>query len=527
MSILHILKKQNKLVLIFLISILLLATYLRLYRIADYQTFLGDEGRDVLVAKSILEGNFTLLGPRSSAGDFFMGPAYYYMITPFLWLFNYDPVGPAVMVALVSVATVWLLYFVGKRWFGVRAGLIAAALYAVSPVVINYSHSSWNPDVLPFFALLLIFFLYQAVRVKNAWKYFVLVGFLLGIDLQLHYLSVLLGVVALVYIPWTAWYKNKKIKVQEIILSYVQVLVGFLIGFSPFLAFEVRHNFANIKGIFTFIFSGTLQKSYETHMSYFGIVSDAFFRIFARLVFYFPSPDFFTTFDKVTLQLFSWGALLIAFAALYFLFRTKNKYVLVLVGLWLFLSLALLGLYKKTIYDYLFTFIFPLPFLIIGNFFAKLFDFGKNKKQKIIAGGVSSALLLGVFAYNLTGMPFRYSANRQKNQAKIISEAVIKLADNKPYNFALISGGNSDYAYRYFLEILGHQPVTIENPINDPKRTSVTKQLIVVCEDTSCKPLGNSLFDVAGFGRAEIAGEWNVSVVKVYKLVPYAEKKTK
>src|SRR5688572_20795593 len=133
---------KKKLPLILLVLIILLAAFLRLYRIADYQTFLGDEGRDVLVAKSMLEGNLTLLGPRSSAGDFFMGPAYYYMITPWLWLFNYDPVGPAVMVALFGIATVWLIYYVGKQWFSEKAGLMAAALYTVSPIVINYSHSS-------------------------------------------------------------------------------------------------------------------------------------------------------------------------------------------------------------------------------------------------------------------------------------------------------------------------------------------------------------------------------------------------
>ena len=59
---------------ILLVVILLLASFLRLFHISEYQTFLGDEGRDVLIAKGILEGDFTLLGPRASAGDFFLGP---------------------------------------------------------------------------------------------------------------------------------------------------------------------------------------------------------------------------------------------------------------------------------------------------------------------------------------------------------------------------------------------------------------------------------------------------------------------
>ena len=96
-----------------LLSILIGASFLRLYRISDYMTFLGDEGRDAIVAREILQGHFTLLGPRASAGDFFLGPIYYYMIAPFLFLTNYDPVGPAIMVALFGVGTVFLVYFVG------------------------------------------------------------------------------------------------------------------------------------------------------------------------------------------------------------------------------------------------------------------------------------------------------------------------------------------------------------------------------------------------------------------------------
>lgn len=512
---------KSKLTLILLILILLLAAYLRLYRISDYMTFLGDEGRDVLVAREILHGNLTLLGPRSSAGDFFMGPIYYYMITPFLWLFNFDPVGPAIMVALFGIATVWLTYFVGKKWFGERAGLIAAALYTVSPVVINYSHSSWNPDVLPFFALLFIYLIYSAVNARKPLKYFVFSGFLLGISLQLHYLAVLLGVVAAVYVFWATWYKDKLIKIALILKYYLQILVGFMVGFSPFLAFELRHNFANTKSIFSFIFSDTLQKSYMSHNSYFDIIFDAFFRIFARLVFFFPSPDIFFSFDKHFLQIFSFISVIIIFSALYFLLKTKNKYILALTSLWLFLSLALLGLYKKPIYDYLFTFIFPLPFLIVGNLISQLLILGKNRKQKIISSALGIVLFVGIFIYSLNGIPFRYEPNRQKNQAKIISESIIQHSDGKPYNFALITKGNSDHAYRYYLEILGRPPVQMENTINDPERKSVTDQLLIVCEDTACKPLGYSLFEVAGFGRAEIAEEWNISVVKAYKLVHF------
>ena len=106
-----------------LFLIILLAAFLRLYKIADYMTFLGDEGRDALVVYNILHGKLTFLGPTASVGGFFLGPIYYYFMAIFTLIFNYSPVGPSVMVALFGIATVWLLYTVGKNFFNVRVGI--------------------------------------------------------------------------------------------------------------------------------------------------------------------------------------------------------------------------------------------------------------------------------------------------------------------------------------------------------------------------------------------------------------------
>ena len=120
----------------------------------------------------------------------------------------------------------------------------------------------------------------------------------------------------------------------------------------------------------------------------------------------------------------------------------------------------------------------------------------------------------------------RQIPNRQLEQVEKIARFVYDKSEGKPYNFALITGGNSDHAYRYFLTVWDKPPVTIENPKKDPQRSTVTDQLLVICEKHPCAPLGNSLWEIAGFGRAEIVGEWDVSVVKVYKLVHYKDVNT-
>lgn len=110
--------------------ILLLGAYLRLYRISEYMTFLGDEGRDMLVIKHmIVDHKFTLLGPTASVGGFFLGPVYYYFMLPFVWISGLNPAGAAVMVALFGIATIYVVYRLGRDVCDEWVGLTAASLY--------------------------------------------------------------------------------------------------------------------------------------------------------------------------------------------------------------------------------------------------------------------------------------------------------------------------------------------------------------------------------------------------------------
>lgn len=506
----------SNLVLVFIIG---LAAFLRLYRIGDYMTFLGDEGRDVLIARDILHGNFTLLGPRSSAADFFYGPVYYYIISPFLWFFNYDPVGPAVMVAVIGVATVYLVYKVATELFSSSyAGIAASALYAVSPLVIGYSRSSWNPNPLPFVSLLMLYLLYKALRQANSLRLFLVIGILLGIAMQLQYLALFLAAIVGLYTFFGSWFVKKKFDFLFLIKRYVTIFFGFLIGFSPFLAFEARHGFPNIRTIFRYIFTDDLEPRNYDPAPPLETIFSVIFRLFGRLVTRYPPPEQVNITTDSNIFLWYMLTAVLALVSLFFIFRIKNALGKMLIIIWFVVGVGLFGIYKDEIYDYHFGFMFPLPFLLVGNALAQV----KDSKRPLFQY-ISALIFLVLVGFNLLANPFRYIPNRQKDQVKEIAEFVMAKAGNKPFNFALITGGNSDHGYRYFMELVGRRPITIEYPKVDPERKTVTDQLLVICEDPNCQPLGNSLWEVAGFGRAEIVDEWPVSVVKVYKLVHFRE----
>lgn len=481
-----------------LLGILLGGAFLRLWQISDYMTFLGDEGRDVLVVRRmIIDHKFTLLGPTASVGGFFLGPIYYYLMLPFLWLWRMNPVGPAIMVALFGVATIFLLYKAGRDFFERTTGLIAASLYAVSPLVIAYSRSSWNPNLMPFFSLLIIYLTWQ-ISVKERWRFLFWLGFCFGIAFQIHYLAAFLTVIIVIYLLIFGKFLRQ-------LKNYLLGILGFILGLSPFLAFELRHDFPNFKTLWRFVF-----ESGDTGFvswRFWPIINDVLFRSFSRLV----------AFDKTQL-----AKLIIVLVTIVFFYlflstfkKDKQKFKTVsLVVIWLLVGVGLFTFYQKPIYDYYFGFMFTLPFLLVGKTFSFL---SKNLVGKLLV----TILFFYLLWVNWEGRPFKYEPNRQLAQAREISRFVLEKTEGKLFNFALVTGQNSDHAYRYFLETWGAKPVVVENTQVDPERKTVTNQLLVVCESVPCQPLGNSLWEIAGFGRAEIAGEWQVSVVKVYKLVHY------
>lgn len=493
---------------ILLVVILAVAAYLRLHNIGGYMTFLGDEGRDVLVVKRmIVDHKFTLLGPTASVGGFFLGPIYYYFMLPFLWMWRLDPVGPAVMVGLFGTATVYLVYLTGKKMFGYAAGLVASSLYAVSPLVIAYSRSSWNPNVVPFFSVLLIYLLFGVGTPKKS-LHPLYVGIVLGIGIQLHYLFLFLFAVTGVWF----WLQRRFFPLGRAIGL---TLIGFLLGASPFIAFEVRHQFTNTRTILQYIFTG--KETGFSPTTYLATVNDVSTRLFSRLIFRLPGtevwqdyPQWYITILRVISEVARWSMVIVLVMA----FRRAGRRAVTLLAVWAATVILLFGLYQRAIYDYYFGIIFAFPFLFLGMLSVWAW---KDTKGRILV----VAAWVALFVFNWQGRPFVHAPNNQLAQVKAIARTAFDQTGGRPFNFALVTGGNSDHAYRYFFEVWGNPPVVIENTQVDPERKTVTDQLIVICELTDCRPLGHSLWEIAGFGRAEIVGSWDVPFVKIYKLVHY------
>ena len=456
-----------------LIIILLIAAFCRLYRISGYMEFLGDQGRDVVIVRDFLKnGNLFFIGPQTSIGNMYLGPFYYYLIAPALLLANFNPVGPAVFVALLGVATAYLIYFVTKKWFNRRASLIAAFLYAISPIAIKYSNFSWNPNIMPFFALL---FVYLMTEKRYLWA-----SLAFAMCLNSHYLALLLLPIA--FIIWI--YNSPKKYLKETILA----VIIFFLSLIPQFLFDLRHQGQNIKALATFFTQRETTVNLKAYKSLPVIP-----RLFNQI-----------NTDLLAGKNINFGialSIILFIGIIYLLLKHRNQKLLYCV-LWYLIGLVGLGLYKQHIYSHYFGFLFPVVFMLMAYLLSKL--------PKLL----TILLLIFLTVFSLLQNPFRWPPNSQLKTTTQIIELILANSSSQDFNFALLAKQNYDPPYRYVLSEK-NAPVKL-------LKDQITEQLFVVCEpfQIDCQPINNPEWNIAAFGWAKIDSQWEINGIKVYKLIP-------
>jgi len=525
------LQKNNYLIL--LILIILLAAFLRFWRLPDYMTFLGDEGRDALAVKRmIVDHKFRLIGPVTSIGNMYLGPLYYYLILPAMVISRLSPVGPAAMVALLGVITAGLVFWFGQEWVGKKAALIAAFFYALSPIVIIYSRSSWNPNVMPFFALVAMFGIWRVWRQRQFW-WLPIIGLSLSFTLQSHWLGLLLfPTVFLFWLLTLIDIKKEKASLKRFWWQTLFLILIFLfLTVAPLVWFDLRHNFINanaFKAFFTDRQATVNLKIYKAIPK----LWELFVQVFTRLV---AGKDEFwgkwVALGIIVLVGFTMIRRCIIVGGRKFFSQEKG---LVLILTWFLIGLVGLGNYKQHIYDHYFGFFFPVPFLLTGWVLAKIWDY-KNlpsaepcfSKKNLpsaepcfsnrLMGKITAAILLCFLVFlAVKESPLRYPPNQQLKRTQTIARFVLAKAQDRPFNLALLAERNYDEAYAFFMEVWGKPPLRI-----DPQKSkeTIAEQLFVICEQLPCQPVGHPKAEIAMFGWTKVAEKWQIERTEVYKLI--------
>ncbi len=463
-------KLSLKLIPIFLLIIL--ATFVRFYRLPATQTFLEDEGRDMLMVKYMVDHKRpVLLGPQTSTGNMYLGPFYYYFITPALILANFNPLGPAALIALTGILTVYLLYIFVSHRFGQKAGFLAALLYAVMPLPIMFTRNSWNPNLVPLVSLLTIWVVdkllfEQQLKSKQQAYLSLALGVLTGILVQLHYMT-------LVMFPFLALVLLLKLK-KKFLLTSLLSLFTFTLVLSPFLIFEVRHHFVNTQAIIRFI-----QAKQEHNIRYslpFWLWKDKVAKTSTQLIDSLLGRGAFQAIDPfakpITLGffilLFIYSSSLVARRSLLIPRPpspvTRHFFYLSL----LIFSLATLGIYQENIHLHYLGFLFPLIYILLAIMIAQ---------SKQIISFLATCYLLLATAYSLP-TTFQYlnsGPTYQVEKARAVAQYIAHDAGNQPYNI-VSRNDTSSTPYQYFLSLTPNPPTN-----------QLAPTLYLICQDSPCK----------------------------------------
>ena len=532
--------RSHKREFILLLVILTVNSVLRFYKIDQYMTFLGDEGRDVILVRRLLvDFDPILIGPGTSIGNMYLGPLYYYMMAPALLFANFSPIGPAVMIAILSVVTIVMVYYLSRVWFPSKedshvnyTALLVAWLYGISPTIIIYSRSSWNPNIMPFFALISIYSIWK-VWIERSYKWMIVLAIGLTGVIQSHYLGLILF--AVVGIFWVMSLINefldkKKGNLRKFLsFSFLSAFI-FLLTISPLFIFDIRHGYINLNSMKKFFGErqttvsakpwSSIPKlgevSSEINASLLGGRNMSYANILI-VIFAAVALWYFAHLIKLIVKNRKGKGAKKLVASVWKSLNDKKLSPYLMLIVWLGMALMGLGVYKQEIYDHYYGFIFATPFLLLSALIAIFYS------QKRTIGIIFSILVLFVSTYiSFSSLPLKYPPNNQYSRSVEVSERMVEEADGERFNIAVIAERNYEGAYQYHLERINADFVII-----DPERAddTITTQLFVVCElpADECDPVHNDKAEVANFGWSKVADEWEVAGTTLYRLIKNEE----
>lgn len=472
-----------------IIAILIVAAFLRFWRLDELTTFGGDQGYDLAKIKEILTGNFTLLGsPIGRFGEttLYLGPLYYYLQAPFIILTRFDPAGAALSIVLARLATTFLIYLVTRQIFGLPAAIFAAIISTLSPYWVNYLGPPSQPYIIPTLVSLIIFLILKLKETTLNYPIFLILGFLSAATTHLHYL----GLITLPALVFFLILRVKDFRVKHTI----SLAAGFILAILPIILFELRNQFfltsqfikqAN-SGAFNLTPSQIIQK----------VQSALAFMTADTLGFQLPTP----------LML-----LLIAFVVFKALKNVNSnlKPIVYLLITLLLLNILAASFYFGSLQPHYLAVAYPTLFIFTGYLVSTLKN--THRVLPLAAIGVISIFLFSknnFFSPSGYTMPEDLTLPTIRQISKIISNDALG-----QFNItSTLDGDSRALPYRYLVDVYGKKALGVE-------QYDRGQSLYVITRDPAGAVRQNTLFEIASFQPANIAKVWNIKGdIKLIKL---------
>lgn len=231
---------------LFLSIIILIFLFLRLYHLRESFNFGSDQGATLLETYNVYqEKKWTLISAggsswTSSGRYIFFSSLLYYILMPVLILARWNPLSVSYFLIFLQLVSLVIIYEILTLIHKDRAtAAIFAVLFSFSPDLVNYSRFVWSPNFLiPISAMILAFILLLRTPFKKKGLISLFLGLLFAAGFQINYSFILVMAVSMIWIIL-----QKRLQARHFFLMFT----AFLIGISPLLLFEFRHDFYNLR----------------------------------------------------------------------------------------------------------------------------------------------------------------------------------------------------------------------------------------------------------------------------------------
>ena len=430
--------KKLKKVDIILILILVLASFLRFYRLAEMANFDFDQEYASNFAYTIIKDYpIQLIGQGLSVEGLFLGPLYFYYLVPFFAIFNLHPLGGFVGSVIVGLVTILAYYLLARELFGKNAGLIAAFLRSIIYVSLN---NDWN--MAPAYAAELVvlatwwcFYRYW----RGQTKYLPHLAFLFGLYTSIH------PILFPFYFVFIALFVIKRSfpKIKTIGVS----LIAFVIPLSPLLVFEYLHDFWEVKKLLAFFIGPSMESPGLARLTSY---SDF---VFAEAYNILQVP--FLS-NQVFLILLSILFILLSFKKVSFFKQNFHKIALPLTFI---IFLAYYTFFPTHVPEYYFLALSSLTLLYISVILAIL---SKNPISIIIL----FIILANITWFNLNQLIEKKWTNPSQitlyHKDSIVKEIVKRQSDKEEFFVSYISALGWNFGFNYLFKLYGEIPQTRE-----------------------------------------------------------------
>ncbi|MBP9699645.1 glycosyltransferase family 39 protein, partial [Candidatus Woesebacteria bacterium] len=461
--------------------------------------FLGDQGRDALIARGILmDRDPAFIGPVTSVGNMYLGPFYYYfMVLPLMFSYP-DPSGPAYAVAFVGVVTLALLFVLGKELVGEKTALLAMGLYAIAPIVIENVRFSWNPNIVPLFSLLVLWAVNKTMQGK--YQYWVLIGLCAAILSQLHYLTLI--VIGIAGIFWLVQlYRQIKFKsVSPIFIrSTGLAILIVMLSVIPILIYDVKHDFLNVRAFLSFFIGGSSSDD-ASHFRGFGELSAVFYAWIALAV--------RNMSEIFGIRIPNSAALISLLVGIYLVIKTwfnlrsqspELRRGIKLIIAFFVIGIGVLSFYKESIFNHYLGFLFPISVLLLSVFLTTLW-------KSILLRPLVLVFVGAIVFFSFQNYPGQHILGMNVDVFKQTADEIKKRTiPGEQYDILLLSENNDFLGmnYRYFLTTSKDRPASEED-------VHSFKRLFVIDEAHKENPLDTPQYKIAIWPNRDIIDAFSI-----------------